>query len=136
ETAGPGLTLRPAPGPDSSADGSSLMFYGTAASYSGLKERKLALVQPNGMVLETVATILQSEPTFGDLTFRRIYLAPPLKDGFSLASFPLENPIVTVYGNLIEATQGKTETMAVLGNGDARQTFQTFNLPKSPLTYL
>ena len=39
------------------------------------------------------------------------------------------------YGNVIDATQGKTEREATLGNGDARQSFQTFKLPKAPLTY-
>ena len=52
------------------------------------------------------------------------------------ADFPNENPTVNVYGNLVSATQGKTERETPLGNGDARQVFQTFKLPKAPLTYL
>ena len=63
----------------------------------------------------------------------------PADDGFSekftLADFDEENPTVTVYGNLVEATQGKTEKAAVLGNGDSREIFQTFKLPKASLTY-
>lgn len=43
---------------------------------------------------------------------------------------------VWVHGNLVETTQGKTEAEAVLGDGDGRADFQTFPLPKSPLTYL
>jgi predicted phage baseplate assembly protein len=43
---------------------------------------------------------------------------------------------VTVYGNLVQATEGKSENEITLGDGDARQTFQTFALPKSPITYL
>jgi hypothetical protein len=42
---------------------------------------------------------------------------------------------VTVLGNLVDASQGKGERDAVLGNGDNRQIWQTFPLPKSPLTY-
>jgi predicted phage baseplate assembly protein len=52
------------------------------------------------------------------------------------ADFPNENPIVTVYGNLISATQGKTQDEVVVGSGDQRQIFQTFAVPKAPLTYL
>ena len=41
-----------------------------------------------------------------------------------------------VYGNLVLADQGETQKQAVIGSGDARATFQTFKLPKAPLTYL
>jgi predicted phage baseplate assembly protein len=47
----------------------------------------------------------------------------------------LENR-VWVYGNLADATQGKTEAEAVLGDGDGRADFQTFALPKPDLTFL
>ena len=50
--------------------------------------------------------------------------------------FPNVKPVVTVYGNLADATQGKTEAEAAIGTGDSRQTFQTFKIPKAPLTYL
>ena len=40
-----------------------------------------------------------------------------------------------MFGNLVDASQGKAEREAVLGNGDSRQIFQTFPLPKAPLTY-
>ena len=54
---------------------------------------------------------------------------------FTTDDFDEDAPTVTVFGNLVDATQGKAEREAVLGNGDARQVFQTFPLPKSPLTY-
>lgn len=47
-----------------------------------------------------------------------------------------EKPRVTVFGNLADASQGKPEAETVLGNGDARLRFQTFKLPKAPLTFL
>lgn len=40
-----------------------------------------------------------------------------------------------VYGNLISANQGKTEIETVLGSGDNREKFQTFKIPKTPLTF-
>jgi predicted phage baseplate assembly protein len=36
----------------------------------------------------------------------------------------------------VEATQGKQERETVLGDGDNRTTYQTFKLPKAPLTYV
>ena len=54
---------------------------------------------------------------------------------FAKNDFPEDAPAVTVYGNLVDAIQGKAEREAVLGNGDSRQSFQTFTLPKAPLTY-
>ncbi|MEO7338192.1 MAG: hypothetical protein ABIV63_16590, partial [Caldimonas sp.] len=54
---------------------------------------------------------------------------------FTQADFDEAAPTVTVFGNLAEATQGKQEPDAVLGNGDARESFQTFPLLKAPLTY-
>src|SRR6185312_13248200 len=41
-----------------------------------------------------------------------------------------------VFGNLADVTQGKREDDAVLGNGDDRVAFQSFQLPKKPVTYL
>jgi hypothetical protein len=52
------------------------------------------------------------------------------------SDFPNLNPWVTVYGNLVDATQGKTETPVPLGNGDNRLAFQSFKVPKAPVTYL
>jgi len=49
--------------------------------------------------------------------------------------FPLENPTSEVFGNLIEADQGESQS-EVLDAGDSRKEFQTLSLSKSPLTYL
>jgi hypothetical protein len=58
-----------------------------------------------------------------------------IPDPFLRQDFDELEPKVTVYGNLVEATQGKAEKEAILGNGDSRQLFQSFKLPKAPLTY-
>jgi hypothetical protein len=42
---------------------------------------------------------------------------------FDYAQFDHSAPQVTVYGNLVEATQGKTEARITLGDGDARAGF-------------
>jgi hypothetical protein len=49
--------------------------------------------------------------------------------------FDEAHPAVTVFGNLVDASQGKQEQEAVLGNGDNRARFQTFPLAKPHLTY-
>ncbi len=58
-----------------------------------------------------------------------------IPDPFVRGDFDESAPTVTVFGNLVDASQGKAEREAVLGNGDQRQVWQTFALPKSPLTY-
>jgi hypothetical protein len=44
-------------------------------------------------------------------------------------------PAVTVFGNIVDADQGKRQADVPLGNGDGRARFQTFRLPAAPLTY-
>src|SRR5690606_30864806 len=41
-----------------------------------------------------------------------------------------------IYGPLVEVTRGETVANEALGSGDSSIPFQTFNLRKSPLTYL
>ena len=53
------------------------------------------------------------------------------------AGFPQtpDDTATVVFGNVVDADQGKTEPEAAIGSGDGRSTFQTFKLPKAPLTY-
>lgn len=55
---------------------------------------------------------------------------------FPREKFSAENPGIIVYGNPVDADQGKTEKEVAIGSGDNRKTFQTFAIPKKPLTYL
>jgi len=110
-----------------------LFFYGEAVSYQYLQGRSLQLVRADH-IEQTLVTIDSSLGLNSAATLRRLTLNPPLQT-LTLAEFPLENPVVSVYGNLVDATQGKTEREAALGNGDSRQIFQTFKLPKAPVTY-
>ena len=68
-------------------------------------------------------------PTLWPISFDRSP-APFVREDFNEVK-----PAVTVFGNLVDASQGKQERDAVLGNGDGRQLFQTFPLPKPDLTY-
>ncbi|HJR08375.1 MAG TPA: hypothetical protein VJ842_14030 [Pyrinomonadaceae bacterium] len=134
ETTSPLLTLKAAPQEDvGDYFGILKVFYGTEAELKTLEGRRLMFEKAGAETIISTVTDIWSPPELDPLlpALRYVYTDPALNH----ADFPNENPTVTVYGNLIEATQGKTEQEAPLGNGDARQAFQTFKLPKSPLTY-
>ena len=54
---------------------------------------------------------------------------------FTKTDFSEDAPTVTVFGNLVDASQGKAESEAVLGNGRCATGVPDVTLPKSPLTY-
>ena len=112
-----------------------LHFFGNVEDYQALNGRNLVIRKEDGTWTQVKAQTEDAHPVQGEL-LRAIRLDPPLPSTFASHHFPLENPVVTVFGNMIEATQGKTQKDTVLGNGDSRQTFQTFQLPKSPITWL
>ncbi len=143
EITSPELALTPLTGFASGAftDGTAaLYFYGTGAAAKLLAGRRLWLTHADGRSVELVCTnretafalaafLAPTQARMWPLSFDR----PPLP--FRQDDFDEDAPTVTVFGNLVDATQGKAEADAVLGNGDATQAFQTFTLPKSPLTY-
>jgi hypothetical protein len=134
EGVGPVLTLQSAPVPSSVAQGHDLYMFGTDAQVQSLDGRNLLLEKPGEEpVLATVQSVESLSASVADRSLlRRVTLDVEVTYG----DYPHQDPSVTVFGNLVEATQGKVEREAVLGNGDARQVFQTFKLPKAPLTYL
>ncbi len=140
EVTSPPLVLGPLNDPPSGAFASgtdALHFHGSALEAQALAGRRLYLSHADGRSVELVCTEAASDsaaatdaaPAMWRLTFDRTP-AP-----FVRADFDEDTPSVTVFGNLVDATQGKTEREAVLGNGDHRASWQTFALPKSPLTY-
>jgi acylphosphatase/uncharacterized phage protein gp47/JayE len=48
----------------------------------------------------------------------------------------LDTSSATLYGNVTASTHGQTISGEVLGNGDSSQTFQSFPLQKSPVTFV
>jgi hypothetical protein len=117
-----------------------LSYYGDAANYQKLSDRLLQFVVLNaddsvGRIEQSTATIDAVEPGDSSVGFRTVYLNPALQL-FFWNDFPLDVPVVTVFGNVVGVTQGKTQPPATLGNGDARQINQTFQVPKGPLTWL
>jgi hypothetical protein len=119
-----------------SADLSTLYIYEKSKAYEKLDGRSLLCVKKDGTYEKVVASIDKQKTSSDDQEEFRPLTLSGFTNKFSLVDFPLRaKATVTVYGNLVNADQGKTEKEAVLGNGDSRQKFQTFKLPKSPLTY-
>lgn len=140
EITSPALSLKPVSTPSSAAFASgsgALFFHGSAAQARALAGRRLYLRHPDGRSVELTCTSgPNSFPTPTPDVARPWLLnfdRPPTP--FTRADFDEAEPRVTVYGNLVDASQGKAEHEAVLGNGDNRQRWQTFPLPKSPLTW-
>ncbi len=121
-----------------------LQFYGTFKQLVALAGRDLLLVDDNSGQLQQVSVISKLQDfkntlTLGnnDTTHNWMWdVVLSVMPAFKRKKFLPDSPQITVYGNLVKATQGKTEKQAVLGSGDNRQTFQTFKLSKTPLTYL
>ena len=118
-----------------------LLYYGDGGSYQQLNGRTLQFVvlNPDDSVARMEQTTAAIDPSYvpGDLSvgFRNVDLSPALQQ-FGWSDFPMAAPTVTVFGNVVAVTQGKTQKQAVLGSGDARQINQTFKIPKAPLTWL
>ena len=113
-----------------------LWFYGTREEVREIAGRRITLQHDQDKRAETLTCVNErsdftgggSEPGMWPLSFD----APP--ELFRRGAFREDAPGVTVLGNLVEVNEGKEVPVEVLGNGDARASFQTFKLPK-PLTY-
>jgi hypothetical protein len=116
-----------------------LWFFGTVGQVKAVAGRRLVLQHDDGRTVEirstdgpgafSLASGTPDEPRMWALSFDR----PPLP--FIRAHFDHAAPKVTVFGNVVDATQGKAEADVPLGNGDGRSRFQTFKVPKAPVTY-
>lgn len=139
EATSPRLALKPLSTPASGAFAggtNALWFHGSVDEVRALAQRRLFLSHADGRELLVTCTNETNDfvapdavPRLWPLSFDRTP-APFLRADFDEAA-----PAVTVFGNLAECSQGKAERDATLGSGDRRQDWQTFALPKSPLTY-
>lgn len=141
ETKSAPLTLRAlSTWPTGTFPNSAVSAFGTLADMIALAGRSLLLQGDDGSV-QSLAVLSRPEdfsPVGRDDVHQWMWPvqldripAPFTRDDFDELS-----PRVTVFGNVVEATQGKKQRDAILGNGDARQSYQTFKIPKAPLTYL
>jgi hypothetical protein len=140
EVTSPPLTLKRLASFSSGAQtAASLQFFGTHAEVKTLAGRRLLLQHQDGRVIELNCTDAATVfPAPGGADYAKMWTVhfDKAPSAFLKEDFDEATPRVTVFGNVTDATQGKTERDANLGNGDNRQTFQTFKLPKAPLTYL
>jgi len=114
-----------------------LYFFGTRGEAKTLEGRNLLFNLPTKEPITSKVIEVELSSSSSSSSYPSLHKVTVDREmGSNYADFPNENPVVSVYGNLVDTTQGKTERDATLGNGDSRQKFQTFKLPKSPLTYL
>jgi hypothetical protein len=117
--------------PTAATSGASLRYYGRAEHASMLKGRRLLLVDADGTTHERTVHSVSTGTGVGN-AFHTVVL-----DGeVAYTDFPHAEPTITVHGNIVDASQGKTIERTLIGSGDARTSFQSLALPKSPLTYL
>ena len=123
--------IRAASQPTGAARGRMLDYFGKQDDALALQDRRLLLAgsgTPASVQVQAVtARATSAGPQFHTLT---------LDTEVALADFDSLTPRIDVYGNLLDTTEGKTEAEVPIGDGDARAAFQTFALPKAPLTYL
>ncbi|MBI3431953.1 MAG: putative baseplate assembly protein [Hydrogenophilales bacterium] len=95
---------------------------GVAAS--GVKAAELVML---AAVTQKVREV-NNEPVAGDTLHTHLTLAKPL-------AYAYKRDTVTIYGNVVKATNGETR-QETLGGGDATQALQQFTLKQPPLTYV
>lgn len=117
--------------PTAATNGNSLRYYGRAEDARALKGRRLLLADAAGATQSLRVQSVGTQAVAGD-AFHLVQLDRPV----AYADFPYEQALFGVHANLVDASQGKTIARSAIGSGDARALFQTFALPKSPLTYL
>jgi predicted phage baseplate assembly protein len=115
-------------------EGADLLFYGTDSQAQNLTNRLVLFEKPGATPFNAVVTAVDTDSS--PLATRERVRPIKLDRKVPYADFPNLKPFVTVYGNLVGATQGKTEAAVALGNGDNRLVFQSFKVPKAPVTYL
>ncbi|OGO54590.1 MAG: hypothetical protein A2V85_03030 [Chloroflexi bacterium RBG_16_72_14] len=134
EATSPELRFRAAPVPSQDSSGNRLGFVGTGTEAATLAGRRLLLVPPSDA--PTTVSVQAVEPAPGLASDRRALRMLRIDTPVDYADFGPEASPVVVHGNIVDATQGRLEREEAIGSGDARATFQTMPLPKTPLTYL
>lgn len=140
EVVSPRLTLCAESNGRSESFGSNaeLAFFGTRAEAVALAGRELLLEGEEGV--QQIVRVENSEDEFplSDRDETNPWLWTVRLDRchqFRPEAFDERDNRVTVYGNLVHTDQGETQARIAIGSGDAREVFQTFKLPKAPLTY-
>lgn len=113
------------------SSGQTLKYFGNREQAKQLEGRRLLMAPAEDDAFEArVDAITVSNST--DDSFHTISLDRTV----AYSDFQYEISTVEVFGNIVDASQGKTVDRVAIGSGDARALFQSFVLPKAPLTYL
>ncbi len=134
EVTSPKLQVKAARLETSEVKGATLNYFGTADQVKALSGRQILLEKKGSQPgLLTVEPVLENFPasTKDFAILRKISLSSAV----AYADFPNLKPVTTVFGNVVEADEGKTQPEVVIGSGDATRVFQNFQVPKAPLTY-
>lgn len=140
EARGEKMILSAPPVQTSSLSDGKVNFFGTRAEAEALAGRTILLDGLTEAPEEIVVAADQPELTAapvgppGDRRMWPIALGTVPKSADT--GFAEVDPMVRVHGNIVTATQGESQAEAPIGSGDGRLTFQTFALPKAPLTFL
>lgn len=114
--------------------GNTLYFYGTAEQTETLKDRRIMFDIPGEEPQIVTVTDIDSTSATDTEAIPQLH-AVTLSESVSYVDFPNDAPLATVFGNLVDANEGKTLPETAIGSGDETMVFQNFKLPKAPLTY-
>ena len=127
------MTIKAVPQVISDTKKDELIYYGEESDADELAKRSLFLqTEEGGQLTVSVSSVSADSANF---SIHAQGWKVKLTTEVALDDFGHAEPLYSVYGNIVAATQGKTMAEVALGNGDARQIFQTFKIPKAPLTY-
>jgi len=134
EVTSPLFTLLRAKTETTATSGNKLHFYSTVAQVEALKNRRIMLDKSGEEPEILLVADVNSSSASGTEMIPQLHEIT-LSGDVAYADFPNKNPVVTVFGNLVDADEGKTLPETPIGSGDATLIFQNFKLPKAPLTY-
>ncbi len=138
EVTSPLFTIKRAKQQTTAQGGHTLYFYGTKEQALNLKHRRIMLERsvkkPGEQPRIVSVNAVTASPPAGTARFPQLYRVT-LSDTVQYAEFDNDKPEFTVFGNLANADEGRTQPEVAIGSGDATAAFQNFKLPKSPLTY-
>ncbi|MGH8109150.1 MAG: hypothetical protein ACREO1_10610 [Arenimonas sp.] len=111
--------------------GQTLKYFGNREQAKQLEGRRLLMAPAEADAFEARVDAITVSNSNGD-SFHTISLDRTV----TYSDFEYDAATVEVFGNIVDASQGKTLDRVAIGSGDARALFQSFALPKAPLTYL
>lgn len=111
--------------------GTLLRYFGRRDDAAALAGRRVLIIAADGVPIERYVQAVSVTDSEGD-AFHEVTLSASI----DYAGYGYDAVSTRVHANIVDASQGKTLDATAIGSGDARVSFQSFALPKPPLTYL